>query len=112
MTLDLWESYKESQHRYLEAMGRSEHTFRNYRLAVTTLEAWCVKQEPPIDNPILVRRDDIIAWIASLRERGLSKKYIHNTTVAMHTFYAWLIEDGELGENPVAGLMVKEPPPE
>src|SRR4051794_12643777 len=92
--------------RHLRAEGKAPRTAVIYGQAVTFYSPWLADQgrEPVVDEltPAAVRE-----WLAQLADRGQEASTVRTRYKGLHRFCSWLVDEGELAVNPLAGL---EPP--
>lgn len=89
--------------RHLKAEGLADRTLTIYGQAITFYSKWLVEQdrEPVLDE---LTRAAIREWLAQLSERGLEPGTVKTRYRGLFRFCGWLVDEGELEENPMAKL--------
>jgi site-specific recombinase XerC len=91
----------------------SPATLATYSAAVRGLDAFLVDQAMP-QAVGAIRREHVEAFITSLLERW-KPATAHNRYRALRAFFGWLVEEGEILENPMTRMrpprLPEEPPP-
>jgi site-specific recombinase XerD len=72
----------------------SSETIRSYQSALKQFFTFCDKQY------VEVKAVDIRAWLASMEEKGLKPRTIHQKLSAVKSFYRYCIEEGKMKKNP------------
>ena len=57
-----------------------------------------------------IDRGNLVDYFASLSARGLAQSYIASNAKVCRRFFNWLVERGEIGQNPLGGLRIAVPP--
>ncbi len=88
--------------RHLRAEGKAERTATIYGQSITFYSAWLQAQgrEATLDE---LDRAAIREWLAGLVERQ-ELSTVRTRHKGLHRFCGWLVEEGELATNPMAGL--------
>ncbi len=84
----------------LRARRRSPKTIKSYREAARQLTAFLGDQGMP-GQAAEVRREHVEAYLVDLEERGRSASTQATRYRALHLFFAWLVDEGELVESPM-----------
>lgn len=102
-----------SWRRHLRAQRISPATISTYSTAVNQLAAFLGTKGMPI-SPAAVRREHVEAFITSILERW-KPATAHNRYRGCHAFFRWLVEEGEIRDNPMERMkpprLPEEPPP-
>lgn len=102
-----------SWRRHLRAQRISPATISTYSTAVSQLGAFVARQGMPT-SPTTVRREHIEAFITDILDR-LKPATAHNRYRGCHAFFRWLLEEGEIRDNPMERMkpprLPEEPPP-
>jgi site-specific recombinase XerD len=102
-----------SWRRHLRAQRISPATISTYSTAVGQLARYLKARGMPTD-PAAVHREHVEAFITDLLERW-KPATAHNRYRGCHAFFRWLVEEGEIRENPMARMkpprLPEEPPP-
>jgi site-specific recombinase XerC len=99
--------------RYLRAANVAPATLKTYREAVASLGAFLGERGMPAQVG-LIGREHVEAFIADQLERWRPATAA-NRYRGLQRFFAWLVEEGEIGESPMAKMrppQVPEEPPE
>jgi site-specific recombinase XerD len=111
---DPWRALWESFERHLRAEGRDSKTVVAYRKAGRDFHEWAHEHHVPCD-PAEVRREHIEAWLIELREvRDAKPATIRLRFSALHRFFEFAVEEGEIEQSPMNRLKaprVEEEPP-
>jgi integrase/recombinase XerD len=84
----------------LKSERKSRSTLANYLSGVRVYLAWLDENgHEPVLTKALVRE-----WVADLLAKGAQPNTAVSRQQAVRRFSAWLVEDGELDEDPLAGL--------
>lgn len=94
-----WGSYANEWRRALEADNKSPNTVRIYLHSVRMLGEWAHAQAPPLE-PEDVRAGHIRDYMKH-RLDTTSPGNAHNNYRALRTFFAWLVDEGELDDTPM-----------
>ena len=88
--------------RHLRAEGKAERTAAIYGQSITFYSAWLAAQgrEATLEE---LDRAAIREWLAGLVERQ-ELSTVRTRHKGLHRFCGWLVEEGELAANPMAGL--------
>lgn len=89
----------------LDAENKSDKTQANYLEAMTLLTRWLVDEGKPHD-PEEVTTGVLREWLVYLEETR-SAATARTRWTALRSFWAWALEEGEIGVNPMA--LVKPP---
>jgi site-specific recombinase XerD len=106
-------SVVQSWRRHLAAENKAPRTLETYTESINTFVAFLVAQGMPTD-PADVSREHCEAFIADLLAR-FKPATANNRYRAMRTFYAWLVEEGEIPVSPMAKMRppaIPESPPD
>jgi len=102
-----------SWHRHLRAQRMSPATLLTYTTAVRQLAGFLRANGMPT-AAAAIRREHVEGWITDLLERW-KPATAHNRYRAAHTFFGWLVEEGEIGASPMARMkpprLPEAPPP-
>lgn len=90
----------ESWETHLEAERKSPNTIRLYVGGVRGFLAWCEAK----DRPAVLDRATVNAYVADLLRQGAEPATARARQLALRRFAAWLVEEDELADDPLAGL--------
>ena len=91
---------------HLEAgRGYSKHTVKGYLTDLADLVDFL--EVSGLSNPSQIDLESLRAWLFSLSERGIAKSSMARKTASARSFTAWLLEHGELENDP--GLRLRVP---
>ena len=103
----------ESWRRHLIAQRLSPATLQTYGEAVRLLERFLVDRGMP-SSPAAMSREHVEAFISDLLERW-KPATAHNRYRALRSFFAWLVEEGEIKSSPMERMkpprLPEAPPP-
>lgn len=103
----------ESWRRHLTAQRLSPATLDTYGEAVRLLTRYLAAQGMPT-TPTAIAREHVESFIADLLARW-KPATAHNRYRALRSFFAWLVEEGEIRESPMARMkpprLPETPPP-
>jgi site-specific recombinase XerD len=103
----------ESWRRHLIAQRLSPATLETYGEAVRLFERFLIAQGMPT-QPASISREHVEAFIADLLERW-KPATAHNRYRALRSFFAWLLEEGEIKSSPMERMkpprLPEAPPP-
>jgi site-specific recombinase XerD len=85
---------------WLTLKGYSSATVRTVVEQIVTFLSWAENENIP--EPTLISYNDLMAYIGSCQARGVSQKTIAHYVSDVRKFYAFLISEGMLKENPAA----------
>jgi site-specific recombinase XerD len=99
---ELLEDLARSFARHLRAEGKAERTAIIYGQSVTFFGRWLVAhgREPTLDG---LSRAAVREWLASLTEHN-ELSTVRTRYKGLHRFCSWLVAEGEIDANPLAGL--------
>jgi site-specific recombinase XerD len=86
--------------RHLRAENKSPGTIDNYLEAVKQLTVFLAARNRTVTQ---ARREDLEAFLASLLERWTAGTAV-NRYRALRVFYGWLVEEEEIGRNPMTRM--------
>jgi site-specific recombinase XerD len=89
----------ESWRRHLVAQRLSPSTLETYGEAVRLLERFLRERGMP-SAPMAISREHVEAFVSDLLERW-KPATAHNRYRALRSFFAWLVEEGEIRTNPM-----------
>jgi site-specific recombinase XerD len=92
----------------LQATGRSERTAEAYRLAVRQLRDFLARMGLP-DDPSVVTAEHVRHFLAEVA-RHQKPATVNQRYRSLHRFFGWLLEEGEIKENPLARIPVPKVP--
>jgi site-specific recombinase XerC len=104
------ESLAESFGRVLYIEGKADRTLVLYGQSVRYFCAWLTAQGQPTDLTSLTR-DNVADWLESLRRRRLSDGTVLTRWRGLRRFVNWLLAEGIIHTDPLAGLTVDKPEP-
>jgi site-specific recombinase XerD len=102
------ESLAASFDRVLHVEGKSERTRVLYGQSVRYFCEWLSARGHPTDLSAL-SRDNVLGWLESLRQRRLTAGTILTRWRGLRRFTTWLLSEGILRTDPLAGLTVDKP---
>ena len=86
----------------LRGDGKSSRTIEGYADWVRQLAAFLERGRfPPL---IEATAEHIREWLSDLRERGNKPATVNTRYRGVHAFYKWLVQEGEVRENPLARI--------
>jgi integrase/recombinase XerD len=88
--------------------GASPHTLAAYRRDLSGYSAFMRGQG--IADPDAVDRDDLSAWVLSLREAGLAPSTVERRVAAVKSFHRFLLREGLVTSHPTADLPLPATP--
>ena len=94
--------------RHVRAEGRAPRTVELYTLSVRLFSEWLEAQGHPSTLTELTR-PTIVRWLSELADTR-EPTTVRTRFKALHRFCVWLVNEGELGANPMAGLTVPSAP--
>ena len=94
--------------RHVRAENRAERTATLYTLSVRLFADWLVAQGRPASLDELTR-PAITAWLAGLADTR-EPSTVRTRFKALHRFCSWLVVEGELADNPMAGMVAPAVP--
>jgi site-specific recombinase XerD len=107
---ELLESLRASFNRRLRAEGKADRTVVLYGQSITYFSSWLAQQGQPAELSSLTR-DNAIAWLDSLRERGHTSGTIRTRWRGLRRFTLWLLGEDIIDTDPLAGIKVDKPEP-
>lgn len=87
--------------------GLARSTLASYR---SDLRDYCAHLERRRLDPLTATRPDVTAYLAALREAGMAPATIARRMAALKTFYQYLAQTGEVGEDPTGGMEAPRQP--
>ena len=98
------DSYWRSFERELRALGRSPQTITTYRRCAADFLAWLKAENMPAD-PTRVSRDDVLGYLAHLRE-DLQRQpaTVRLRFATLQRFFAWVEAEAEIERTPFVRL--------
>jgi site-specific recombinase XerD len=109
-----YQALRDSFRRSLRASGRSPKTERIYLRAIDDLGRYLATTGMPTE-PSAIKREHVEAYLASLRERGLSPATVSQVYRALAQWWRWLVEEGEIKVSPQVHIkppiVPLQPPP-
>lgn len=100
--------YLASWVRHLRAGARSENTIRTYVQAVRTFAAFCEWHKIP-QGPTQITKEHMETF-ATEQVRKHTPATAESRVRHVRTFFAWLVEEGELAESPMASIKAPKVP--
>jgi integrase/recombinase XerD len=88
--------------------GASPNTISAYRADLTRYVAFLATRRPM--TPDTVTRDDITAWIDSLRAGGAAPSTIERRVAAVKSFHRFMVREGTTTNHPTAALPLPQVP--
>jgi site-specific recombinase XerD len=91
---------------YLTMLKARHYAPKTIQATIGTLKAFCVRL-PPAQQPRIfwditqTTADDIDTWLDVAHHHGLAPSTIHNILNALHRFFAFLQEQGQLTHQPI-----------
>ena len=85
---------------HLRAERKSPSTLRIYRAGVKAYLAWCADN----GQPAILDRNLLAAFTAELLDQGAEPATAQARHLAVRRFARWLAKEGELAEDPLAGM--------
>lgn len=87
--------------------GASENTIGAYRRDLAAYDSFLSERPASFSS---VTRDDVTAFIATLREAGLAPSTVERKVSALKSLHKYLVREGLAEENPTAGLPLPKVP--
>jgi site-specific recombinase XerD len=84
----------------LRAERKSPATVKSYGDGVRRYLTWCAAT----DRPAVLERGAVTAFVAGMLEDGAEPATARSRQLALRRFAAWLVEEGELDDDPLVGL--------
>ncbi|MGV0720636.1 tyrosine-type recombinase/integrase [Mycolicibacterium elephantis] len=84
----------------LAAEHKSAQTIKSYGDGVRAFLRWCGET----DRPAALDRELVKAWVAALLAAGAEPATARARQLAMRRFSAWLVDEGEISDDPLLGL--------
>jgi integrase/recombinase XerD len=84
----------------LKAERKAPDTLASYGYGVRSYIDWC--ESVPIEADL--SRASVSAWVAHLLDNGAAAATARIRQLAVRRFAAWLVEEGELGTDPLLGI--------
>ncbi len=94
--------------RHLRAEGKADRTITIYGQSITFYATWLEAQGRTATLDELTRAA-IREWLAQLQERGQQAGTVKTRYRGLFRFCGWLVDEGELAENPMLKLAPPEP---
>jgi len=88
--------------------GASAHTTAAYRRDLGAYVSFLASRH--VGSPDAVRRDDITAFIATLRAGGLAPSSVERKVAAIKSFHKFLVREGLADTHPTSGLPLPKVP--
>lgn len=104
------ESLRGSFNRRLRVEGKADRTMVLYGQSITYFSAWLAECGQPSDLSSLTR-DNVLAWLDSLRGRGLSAGTIRTRWRGLRRFTNWMLAEDIIAVDVLAGIVVDKPEP-
>jgi site-specific recombinase XerD len=104
------ESLRGSFNRSLRVEGKADRTLVLYGQSITYFSRWLAQRGQPADLSSL-DRDTVLQWLDYLRGRGLTTGTIRTRWRGLRRFVNWLLAEGILHEDPLAGIVIDQPEP-
>jgi site-specific recombinase XerC len=104
------ESLRGSFNRSLRVEGKADRTLVLYGQSITYFGQWLAQRGRPADLSSL-DRDTVLQWFDYLRSRGLTTGTIRTRWRGLRRFVNWLLAEGIIGTDPLAGIVIDKPPP-
>ena len=104
------ESLRGSFNRSLRVEGKADRTLVLYGQSITYFSQWLAQRGRPADLSSL-DRDTVLQWFDHLRSRGLTTGTIRTRWRGLRRFANWLLAEGIVGTDPLAGIVIDKPPP-
>jgi site-specific recombinase XerD len=104
------ESLRGSFNRTLRVEGKADRTLVLYGQSITYFSRWLAQRGQPADLSSL-DRDTVLQWLDYLRGRGLTTGTIRTRWRGLRRFVNWLLAEGILREDPLAGIVIDQPEP-
>jgi site-specific recombinase XerD len=104
------ESLRASFNRSLRVEGKADRTLVLYGQSITYFSQWLIAQGSTADLSNLTR-DNVLGWLDSLRGRGQTAGTIRTRWRGLRRFVNWLVSEGIIKKDPLAGIVVDKPEP-
>jgi site-specific recombinase XerD len=104
------ESLRGSFNRSLRVEGKADRTLVLYGQSITYFSQWLAQRGRPADLSSL-DRDTVLQWFDYLRSRGLTTGTIRTRWRGLRRFVNWLLAEGIIGTDPLAGIVIDKPEP-
>jgi site-specific recombinase XerD len=96
--------------RYLRSEGKADRTRHLYVETLRFYTEWLTEQGISADLSA-VTRDNVLDWLASLRDRKLADNTVSSRWRHLRRFVKWAVDEGILDANPLNGIHVDTPQP-
>jgi site-specific recombinase XerD len=90
--------------------GKSDRTLVLYGQSINYFSDWLASAGQPATLASLTKAN-VLGWLASLRERGLTDGTVRTRWRGLRRFSGWLVAEGILSTDPLAGISVDKPEP-
>jgi site-specific recombinase XerD len=104
------ESLRASFSRSLRVEGKAARTVIIYGESIDYFSRWLADEGLSADLDSLTR-DNVLSWLEALRTRKLSDATIRTRWRGLRRFVGWLVAEGIITSDPMAGITVAEPEP-
>jgi site-specific recombinase XerD len=104
------ETLRGSFNRSLRVEGKADRTLVLYGQSIRYFSAWLERNGDPADLTGLTR-DNVLSWLDHLRGRGLATGTIRTRWRGLRRFANWLLSEGIINADPLAGIEVDKPEP-
>src|SRR6478672_10712568 len=104
------ESLSNSFSRSLRVEGKADRTVVLYGQSIGFFRRWLESQGKAADLSSLTR-DNVMAWMDSLRQRGMADGTISTRWKGMRRFVNWLLTEEIIRRDPLKGITVEQPEP-
>ncbi|MGE2692221.1 tyrosine-type recombinase/integrase [Mycolicibacterium pulveris] len=102
------DSLLSSFRRSLRVEGKADRTIVIYCQGITFFGRWLESQglAPDVSN---LTRENVLAWMDSLRDRGQQSSTISTRWKGMRRFVNWLLNEDIIRRDPLKGITVEQP---
>lgn len=90
---------------YLQLKGYSSTTVTTYEEATATFLKWCEQEN--ISDAMEASHNDIIAYIRSCTDRGISQKTAAHYISSIKQYYDYLIKEDVVKDNPCSHIVIQ-----
>jgi site-specific recombinase XerD len=110
MTSESLDSLAASFNRILKGEGKADRTRHLYTETIKFYAEWLGEQGLAAERDELTK-NNVVAWLGDLRDRGLADSTISYRWRALHRFARWCVAEGILPSDPLDGISVDRPEP-
>ena len=87
-------------------LNRADLTIEAYNNDISQFQHWLSPDNSLDVDFCSVTNSDIRAWLASMAKEGVSSRTLRRKTIALRSFYRWLIKTGQLEISPLREIQL------